>query len=166
MCEVILILCLINKSYLTIFLYFLHLIMSFFCCGWNYRYGELPPVLQLDHNEPPKPVVQCSQHMCPIQIHWHVKQSYTKYWRVKMTIRNLNYVKNYSQWNLVVLHPNLRSVTQVFSFNYKPLNQYGDTSKFYQCLRLTFPLYYDISINYASTNGVHKILHKQYRPIA
>ncbi|XP_009776069.1 COBRA-like protein 6 isoform X1 [Nicotiana sylvestris] len=92
------------------------------------KYGELPPVLQLDHNEPPKPVVQCSQHMCPIQIHWHVKQSYTKYWRVKMTIRNLNYVKNYSQWNLVVLHPNLRSVTQVFSFNYKPLNQYGDTN--------------------------------------
>ncbi|KAK4401977.1 COBRA-like protein 6 [Sesamum angolense] len=96
--------------------------------------GKLPPVLQLEHNEPPKPVVQCSDHMCPIRVHWHVKLSYTQYWRVKITVTNLNYVKNYSEWNLVVLHPNLRSVTQVFSFNYKPLNVYGninDTGMFY-----------------------------------
>ncbi|KAG8368816.1 hypothetical protein BUALT_Bualt15G0086100 [Buddleja alternifolia] len=96
--------------------------------------GELPPVLQLPHNEPPKPVVQCSNHMCPIRVHWHVKLSYKEYWRVKVTITNLNYVKNYSEWNLVVLHPNLRSVTRVFSFNYKPLNIYGninDTGMFY-----------------------------------
>ncbi|KAL0357179.1 UNVERIFIED_CONTAM: COBRA-like protein 6 [Sesamum calycinum] len=96
--------------------------------------GKLPPVLQLEHNEPPKPVVQCSDHMCPIRVHWHVKLSYTQYWRVKITVTNLNYVKNYSEWNLVVLHPNLRSVTQVFSFNYKPLNVYdniNDTGMFY-----------------------------------
>ncbi|KAK6136522.1 hypothetical protein DH2020_029758 [Rehmannia glutinosa] len=96
--------------------------------------GESPPVLQLQHNESPKPLVQCSHHMCPIQVHWHIKQSYTQYWRVKITVKNLNYVKNYSAWNLVVLHPNLRNVTQVFSFNYKPLNVYGninDTGMFY-----------------------------------
>ncbi|KAF5938200.1 hypothetical protein HYC85_025706 [Camellia sinensis] len=40
------------------------------------------------------------------------------YWRVKITVTNLNYAKNYSQWNLGVLHPNMRSVTEVFSFNY------------------------------------------------
>lgn len=68
--------------------------------------------------------------MCPVRVHWHVKQSYTQYWRVKITITNLNLVQNYSQWNLVALHPNLQSVTQVFSFNYKPLNQYGYISKF------------------------------------
>lgn len=68
--------------------------------------------------------------MCPVRVHWHVKQSYTQYWRVKITITNLNVVQNYSQWNLVALHPNLQSVTQVFSFNYKPLNQYGYISKF------------------------------------
>ncbi|KZV30900.1 COBRA-like protein 6-like, partial [Dorcoceras hygrometricum] len=98
------------------------------------RPGDLPPVLQLQANEQPRPVVQCSQHMCPIQVHWHVKQSYREYWRVKITVQNLNYVKNYSQWNLVALHPNLQNVTQVFSFNYKPLNQYGDindTGMFY-----------------------------------
>ncbi|CAK9168263.1 unnamed protein product [Ilex paraguariensis] len=96
--------------------------------------GELAPVLQLLHNEAPQPVVQCSQHMCPVKVHWHVKLSYTQYWRVKITVTNLNFVKNYSGWNLVVQHPNLRNVTQVFSFNYKPLNQYGhinDTGMFY-----------------------------------
>ncbi|KAI7981144.1 COBRA-like protein 1 [Camellia lanceoleosa] len=75
-----------------------------------------------------------TQHMCPIKVHWHVKVSYTQYWRVKITVTNLNYAKNYSQWNLVVLHPNMRSVTEVFSFNYKALNQYGDpndTGMFY-----------------------------------
>ncbi|KAK2446949.1 protein COBRA [Trifolium repens] len=73
-----------------------------------------------------EPVVRCSHHMCPIRVHWHVKQSYRDYWRVKITITNLNIIKNYSQWNLVVLHPNLRSLTQVFSFNYQPLPTYGN----------------------------------------
>lgn len=96
---------------------------------WICRPGELPTVLKLHHNEVPKPVVQCTDHMCPIQVHWHVKQNYKQYWRVKITINNLNYVTNYSDWNLVVLHPNLENITQVFSFNYKPLNVYGNLSK-------------------------------------
>ncbi|KAK1552150.1 hypothetical protein Q3G72_011164 [Acer saccharum] len=62
--------------------------------------------------------------MCLIRVHWHVKQSYKEYWRVKITVTNLNVMRNYSQRNTVVLHPNLQSVTQVFSFDYKPLNQY------------------------------------------
>lgn len=86
-------------------------------------------MLQLPHNEQTRPIVKCSSHMCPIRIHWHVKISYKEYWRVKITINNLNVVKNYSQWNLVVLHPNLQSLTQVFSFYYKPLGQYGSLSK-------------------------------------
>ncbi|XP_027113199.1 COBRA-like protein 6 isoform X1 [Coffea arabica] len=96
--------------------------------------GELPPVLQVQQDQEPEPVVLCTHHMCPIRVHWHVKLSYTQYWRVKLTVTNLNLVKNYSQWNLVVLHPNLRNITQVFSFNYKPLNPYGqinDTGMFY-----------------------------------
>ncbi|KAK7246887.1 hypothetical protein RIF29_41757 [Crotalaria pallida] len=81
-----------------------------------------------------KPLVRCSRHMCPIRVHWHVKQSYKEYWRVKITITNLNFVKNYSQWNLVALHPNFRSIIQVFSFNYKHLPVYGnlnDTGMFW-----------------------------------
>ncbi|MBA0655213.1 hypothetical protein Goklo_007720, partial [Gossypium klotzschianum] len=49
----------------------------------------------------------------------------TKLRRVKITVNNLNILKNYSGWNLVALHPNLKSLTQVFSFNYHPFNQYG-----------------------------------------
>ncbi|KAF8404249.1 hypothetical protein HHK36_009131 [Tetracentron sinense] len=100
-----------------------------------YRPGESPTVLQLPHSEEAvPPLVMCSRHMCPIRVHWHVKVSYREYWRVKITVTNLNFVKNYTQWNLVVQHPNLRSIEQIFSFNYKPLNQYGtinDTGMFW-----------------------------------
>ncbi|XP_015089119.1 COBRA-like protein 6 [Solanum pennellii] len=122
--------------------------------------GEVPPVLQLGHNKLPTPILECTRHMCPIQVHWHVKQSYREYWRVKMTIRNLNLVRNYSQWNLVVLHPNLRSITQVFSFDYKPLDQYGDindTGMFYGIK------YYNDMLLQAGRSGVVQselLLHK------
>ncbi|KAK3144114.1 hypothetical protein QOZ80_4AG0308970 [Eleusine coracana subsp. coracana] len=80
------------------------------------------------------PIVRCSDHMCPIRVHWHVKTNYRQYWRVKVTINNYNQVKNYSDWNLVMQHPNLQSLTQLFSFNYHPLIQYGtlnDTGMFW-----------------------------------
>ncbi|GAB2289739.1 hypothetical protein Dimus_024046 [Dionaea muscipula] len=70
------------------------------------------------------PLVQCTRHMCPIRVHWHVKTNYKEYWRVKVTITNFNYKMNYSQWNLVVQHPNFDNLTQLFSFNYKSLVPY------------------------------------------
>ncbi|KAI4367428.1 hypothetical protein MLD38_023166 [Melastoma candidum] len=98
--------------------------------------GETPPILQLPHGtlQEPTPVVRCSQHMCPVRVHWHVKQSYREYWRAKLTITNMNFAKNYTQWNIVMQHPNLQNITQVFSFNYHPLNQHGtinDTGMFW-----------------------------------
>ncbi|CAA7393403.1 unnamed protein product [Spirodela intermedia] len=71
------------------------------------------------------PLVQCTSHMCPIRIHWHVKSNYKEYWRVKITITNFNYRVNYTQWNLVVQHPNFDNLTQIFSFNYKFLTPSG-----------------------------------------
>ncbi|XAR51631.1 hypothetical protein NMG60_11006311 [Bertholletia excelsa] len=71
------------------------------------------------------PLVQCTSHMCPIRVHWHVKLNYKDYWRVKVTITNFNYRMNYTQWNLVVQHPNFDNLTQSFSFYYKSLNPYG-----------------------------------------
>ncbi|KAK9734955.1 hypothetical protein RND81_04G173600 [Saponaria officinalis] len=59
--------------------------------------------------------------MCPIHVHWHIKQSYKLYWRVKITIMNLNLRKNYTSWNLAIEHPNLSQMVQSFSFNYKPM---------------------------------------------
>ncbi|KAK2986297.1 hypothetical protein RJ640_021866, partial [Escallonia rubra] len=70
------------------------------------------------------PLVQCTSHMCPVRIHWHVKLNYKDYWRVKVTITNFNYRMNYTQWNMVVQHPNFDNLTKIFSFNYKPLTPY------------------------------------------
>jgi hypothetical protein len=79
------------------------------------------------------PLLQCTTHMCPIRVHWHVKTNYKEYWRVKISITNFNYRMNYSQWTLVVQHPNLNNVTQVFSFDYNPIIPYeslNDTGMF------------------------------------
>ncbi|KAI5079474.1 hypothetical protein GOP47_0004953 [Adiantum capillus-veneris] len=72
------------------------------------------------------PKIHCTKDMCPVRLHWHVKQNYKDYWRVKLTISNRNYAQNYSQWNAVVQHPNFDNLTEVFSFTYKSLNPYGD----------------------------------------
>ncbi|KAH7298059.1 hypothetical protein KP509_25G025100 [Ceratopteris richardii] len=72
------------------------------------------------------PKIHCTQDMCPIRLHWHVKQNYKAYWRAKITISNRNYASNYSQWNAVFQHPNFDNLTEVFSFTYKSLNPYGD----------------------------------------
>ncbi|KAK6921024.1 COBRA, plant [Dillenia turbinata] len=74
------------------------------------------------------PLLQCTDNMCPIRVHWHVKQNYQLYWRVKIAITNFNYRMNYSQWTLAAQHPNLNNVTQVFSFDYKPLVPYPSTN--------------------------------------
>ncbi|KAL2896122.1 Protein COBRA [Bienertia sinuspersici] len=71
------------------------------------------------------PLVQCTSHMCPVRIHWHVKTNYKEYWRVKVTITNFNYRMNYSDWNMVVQHPNFDNLTELFSFNYQPLTPYS-----------------------------------------
>ena len=77
------------------------------------------------------PLVQCTSHMCPIRVHWHVKLNYKEYWRVKITITNFNYRMNYTLWNLVVQHPNFDNLTQLFSFYYKSLTPYAGLSKLF-----------------------------------
>ncbi|KAJ6290472.1 hypothetical protein OIU77_001660 [Salix suchowensis] len=74
------------------------------------------------------PLVQCTSHMCPIKIQWHLKLNYKDYWRVRITVRNLNYHMNYKQWNLVVQHPNFDNLTQVFGSRYKALTLHSTTS--------------------------------------
>ncbi|KAJ6417015.1 hypothetical protein OIU84_002830 [Salix udensis] len=74
------------------------------------------------------PLVQCTSHMCPIKIQWHLKLNYKDFWRVRITIRNLNYHMNYNQWNLVVQHPNFDNLTQVFGSKYKALTLHSTTN--------------------------------------
>ncbi|KAJ1697570.1 hypothetical protein LUZ63_006082 [Rhynchospora breviuscula] len=87
------------------------------------------PYLQQSINGPGKnsytPLVQCTSHMCPIRVHWHVKLNYKEYWRVKVAVTNFNYRMNYSQWNLVIQHPNFNNLTTIFSFNYESIVPYG-----------------------------------------
>ena len=51
-----------------------------------------------------------------------------KYWRAKIAITNFNHGFNYTQWTLVVQHPNLSNLTEVFRFAYKPLLPYQSIS--------------------------------------
>ncbi|KAI4329671.1 hypothetical protein MLD38_028032 [Melastoma candidum] len=71
------------------------------------------------------PLLRCTDHMCPIRVHWHVKHNYQKYWRAKITITNFDYLSNYSQWSLVVQHPNFENLEQIFSFNSRPISPYA-----------------------------------------
>jgi hypothetical protein len=70
----------------------------------------------------------CTQDMCPVKIHWHIKLNYQDYWRVKITITNRDLSRNYTLWNMVAQHPNFENFTEAFSFSYKALNPYGDSS--------------------------------------
>ncbi|PHT63987.1 hypothetical protein T459_32088 [Capsicum annuum] len=62
-------------------------------------------------------LLQCTDHMCPLRVHWHIKKNYRYHWRVKLTISNYNLRKNYSNWNVVVQHPGFSHQATVFSFN-------------------------------------------------
>ena len=61
--------------------------------------------------------VQCSDHMCPVRVHWHVKTNYLNQWRVKLTISNYNYQRNFSNWNMLVQHPGFIQPATIYSFN-------------------------------------------------
>ncbi|KAK4437694.1 COBRA-like protein 1 [Sesamum alatum] len=70
-------------------------------------------------------LVQCTDHMCPLRVHWHIKKNYVTHWRVKLTVSNYNYARNYSNWNVLVQHPGFGQPSAAFSFNSKMLPTTG-----------------------------------------
>ncbi|XP_050363470.1 COBRA-like protein 1 [Argentina anserina] len=62
-------------------------------------------------------VVKCTDHMCPIRVHWHIMSNYVDHWRVKLTVTNYNYHKSFLDWNLLVQHPGFSQRTTIYSFN-------------------------------------------------
>ncbi|KAK1402718.1 COBRA-like protein 1 [Heracleum sosnowskyi] len=62
-------------------------------------------------------IVRCTNHMCPLRVHWHVKNNYRDYWRVKLTISNYNYNRSYSDWNVLIQHPGFSKPALTYSFN-------------------------------------------------
>ncbi|KAK8629758.1 hypothetical protein V6N13_078587 [Hibiscus sabdariffa] len=70
-------------------------------------------------------IVQCTDHMCPVRVHWHVMKNYFTHWKVKLTISNYNYKRNYSNWNVLVQHPGFSQSTTAYSFNSTMLPSFG-----------------------------------------
>ncbi|XP_024933547.3 COBRA-like protein 1 isoform X2 [Ziziphus jujuba] len=83
--------------------------------------GPLPSSMIVENLD----TVQCTYHMCPIQVHWHVKNNYKDYWRIKLTISNYNYNRNYTDWNVMVQHPGFNKNTTTYSFNSTVLPSVG-----------------------------------------
>uniref|UniRef100_J3N3S1 procollagen-proline 4-dioxygenase n=1 Tax=Oryza brachyantha TaxID=4533 RepID=J3N3S1_ORYBR len=71
-----------------------------------------------------EPLLQCTPHMCPVQINWHLEHKDKEHWRVKITVTNLNYRMNHSEWNLV-FQPLNSDITKISGFNYKSILPYG-----------------------------------------
>lgn len=115
------------------YFYFLSLILTNLCYV-DRNDPHLPLTLQTtkENTSPSSPdMLFCTNDMCPVKIHWHVKLNYQEYWRVKITITNRDISRNYTLWNLVAQHPNFANFTESFSFSYKPLNPYSaSVSKF------------------------------------
>ncbi|KAF5951602.1 hypothetical protein HYC85_009546, partial [Camellia sinensis] len=74
-------------------------------------------------------IVKCTNHMCPLQVHWHFKNNYRDHWRVKLTISNYNYKRNYTDWNVLVQHPGFSQSVTTFSFNSTMLPTVGITDE-------------------------------------
>ena len=70
-------------------------------------------------------MIECTDHMCPVRVHWHFKNNYMNQWRVKLTISNYNYNRNYSNWNVLVQHPGFTQKARTYSFNSTKLPTLG-----------------------------------------
>ncbi|CAI5950578.1 unnamed protein product [Closterium sp. NIES-64] len=69
--------------------------------------------------------MECSPDGCPISIHYHFKQNYEGFWRAKITIINRSLWDNHTNWNVVVEHPNMGNLTDVFSWKAENILPYG-----------------------------------------
>lgn len=70
-------------------------------------------------------LVRCTDHMCPLRVHWHIKSNYVSHWRVKLTVSNYHYATNYTDWNVLVQHPGFGQPSSAFSFNTRMLSTIG-----------------------------------------
>jgi len=68
--------------------------------------------------------------MCPIRVHWHFKNNYMNQWRIKLTISNYNFNRNYSNWNMLVQHPGFNQKATTYSFNSTKLSTLGIQGNF------------------------------------
>ncbi|KAH6780126.1 hypothetical protein C2S52_011363 [Perilla frutescens var. hirtella] len=80
---------------------------------------------------PDADLVKCTDHMCPLRIHWHIKNNYVTHWKVKLTVSNYHYGRNYSDWNVVVQHPGFTQSLASSGFNTTMLPTNEDVALFW-----------------------------------
>ena len=93
----------------------INLEVLYFCsciCFMHNSQGMSPSDLVSDTD-----ILQCTDHMCPLRVHWHIKNNFLDHWRVKLTISNYNLGRNYSNWNVLVQHPGFSQNSTSYSFN-------------------------------------------------
>ncbi|PON54955.1 COBRA-like protein [Trema orientale] len=68
--------------------------------------------------------IECTDHMCPVNINWHVmsKVEENHERKIRVTISNLNYARNYPDWIVLVEHPALGYSTGVIHANHRFLS--------------------------------------------
>ncbi|XP_057740772.1 COBRA-like protein 1 [Arachis stenosperma] len=86
-------------------------------CGCSEADKASKSCIRLGNTLSEENIIACTKHMCPIRVHWHVKNNYVTHWRVKLTISNYNYRSNYSNWNVLLQHPAFSQNTTSYSFN-------------------------------------------------
>ncbi|KAI3446196.1 hypothetical protein Pfo_002861 [Paulownia fortunei] len=62
-------------------------------------------------------ITQCPSCSCGCRIADQLATTCISHWRVKLTISNYHYGRNYSDWNVLVQHPGFGQPSSAFSFN-------------------------------------------------
>ncbi|XP_030499388.2 protein COBRA [Cannabis sativa] len=70
--------------------------------------------------------IECTKHMCPVNINWQVINHQRK---VRVTISNLNYAKNYQDWIMLAEHPAFDNSTTLLHANHKFLSPKSYSNK-------------------------------------
>ncbi|KAJ1415959.1 COBRA, plant [Sesbania bispinosa] len=70
-------------------------------------------------------IIECSDHMCPIRVHWHFKNNYMDHWRVKLTISNYNYKEKLLRLerigSTILVSAKKQQLTASTALNFQPL---------------------------------------------
>eukprot|EP00271_Cylindrocystis_brebissonii_P014352 TRINITY_DN35681_c0_g1_i1.p1 TRINITY_DN35681_c0_g1~~TRINITY_DN35681_c0_g1_i1.p1 ORF type:complete len:460 (-),score=51.62 TRINITY_DN35681_c0_g1_i1:1375-2754(-) len=124
----------------------------------NVTGGDTKPWLWSDgltnlYNEPTARL--CSPDGCPVSIHYHLKENYYDYWRAKITITNRDLYQNWSNWNLVVEHPNFANFTEAFSFNASQITPFDQNTT---AIFWGLPEYNSILLDAGNTGNVQSEL--------
>ncbi|XVF67862.1 hypothetical protein PTKIN_Ptkin10aG0155900 [Pterospermum kingtungense] len=89
------------------------------------REGDPAPKSDSSDDDDDTDIVQCTDHMCPVRVHWDVMKNYFTHWKVKLTISSYNYKRNYTNWNVLVQHPGFNQNSKAYSFNSTMLPSFG-----------------------------------------